>query len=66
MSIAGCTLLVVVLSVGGCCGDGGYSGVGDGCCESGVGNFGDISHGSLVMNVLVAMTVIVVIVEVKV
>ena len=71
MSIAGCRLLVVVLSVGGvfdggCCGDGGYSGVGDGCCVSGVGNFADISHGSLVMNVLVAMTVIVVIVEVKV
>ena len=67
-----CGLFVVVLSVGGvfedgCCGDGGYNGVGGGCCVCGVGNFGGIVHGSLVMNVVVAVTVILVgIVEVKV
>ena len=62
---------MVVLSVGGvfdngCCGYGGYSGVGGGCCVSGVGNFTGIGHGSLVMNVVVGVTVIVIIVEVKV
>ena len=62
---------MVVLNVGGvfdngCCGDNGHSGVGCGCCVSGVGNFAGIGHGSLVMNVVVAVTSIVVIVEVKV
>ena len=50
----------------GFCGDGSYSIVGGGCCVSGFGNFAGFGHGSLVMNVVVAMTVIVKIVEVKV
>ena len=62
---------MVVFSVGGvfddgCCGDDDYNAVGGGCCVSGVGNFTGIGHGSLVMNVVVGVTVIVIIVEVKV